>query len=289
MKIKSLLATIALLACTPAMAQVEDVVYDLEEDSSEVTTLKDIIDTQQKVLKTNTVENHITDVWKRRYFFNISYSNATLKSDGKIMTENEANQKEQTFKSDWGFALQSGLNYRILKRPIANTVDICLDYSWLDLTLNHYKAEPGYTYNSIETYPKGGYCSAWGTEKTEFTYAMTLGPSVTVAPFVSLNASSLAHLRMQLYYHIGYSVSGINMSNDENIDMSPQAKINNKRISWGHNWVNNFGVTLMWKGIGIGYEHRTGSFDYQPTDNKFGKEKNRFSNSYNRIYIQFRT
>lgn len=289
MKIKSLLAAaITLLASTQVMAQVEDVVYDLEEDSSDVTTLKDIIDTQHKVLKNNNVETHITDVWKRRSFFNLSYSNANLKSDGIIMTENEHNQKEYSFKSDWGFAMQAGRNNRLLKRPIANTVDICLDYSWLDLTLNHYKSEPNYEYDSSETLPGGGLRSAWGTEKYGLTYAMTLGPSVTVAPFVSMNSKGLAHLRLQFYYHIGYSVSGIYITNDKKCDKRNDG-IDDMRVDWGHGVVNNFGLTLMWKGIGFGYEHRSGGYEYQPTNDRFGKEKVKFNDTYNRVYIQFRT
>lgn len=285
MKIKSLITAITLLVSSQVMAQNDNIVYDLEEDSLAVTTLKDIIDTQQKVLKTNTVESHITDVWKRSNFFNLSYSIATLKSEEKVMTE--SNPQEFTFKSDWGASMQSGRNYLLHNKPIANTVAICLDYSWIDLNLNHYKAEPNYTYNSSQTFNTDDRCSAWGLEKYELTYAMTLGPSITVAPLVSLN-NALSHFRVQGYYHIGYSVSGIYMVDDKSKDTAT-SPLDEKRIDWGHGLVHNFGVTLMWKGIGVGYEHRSGNFEYQPTNTKFGQEKSKFSNGFNRIYIQFRT
>lgn len=286
MKIKLLLTTVFLLVSVHCMAQDDKDIIDREENRSEIITIDEIFNDQLKVDKNKKDRDDLEDVWKRRTFFNISYSSTTLESIGEVKTE--CKPQEFASKSDWGISLLWGRNIRLHNKPISNIVDISLDYTWFDLSINHYNVEPNYVYDSSQTYSNGNYCSAWGLEKYEFTYAMTLGPSVTVAPFVSHNSKNLHPLRFQFYYHIGYSISAINMVNDESRDASTMVSITDKRISWGHGLAHNIGLTLIWKSFGIGYERRFGNIEYLPTNTKFGKDKSKFSDSFNRFYIQFR-
>lgn len=132
---------------------------------------------------------------------------------------------------------------------------------------------------------------------------MTLGPSVTVAPFVPLGIKQLDYLKIQAYYHIGYSASFLYTVNKKDFDANqnpPQSSTqkyedyntmkNNLKLQWGHGMTSTFGFNIFWKRVGIGYEHSTGSFKYKNfnTDD-FGKKKTKFTNEYSRIYLTIRT
>ena len=180
---------------------------DVKEDTANITTVKDIVAMQQNVLSNNNNEKHNNDIWRRRSFFNISKNSQSLESKNDVLTENGA--MKLNFKSNWGVGLQSGVNYRLHKKPIANMVNICLDYSWLDLNVHHFKAENDVSYDSRNKQEddEDKYYMPWRLEKYEANYGMSLGPSVTVAPFVPLNVKELHYIKLQLYYHIGYNVS----------------------------------------------------------------------------------
>lgn len=270
---------------------------DLEEDTTDVTSLNDIIAMQQRVLSSSNSEKHYNDVWRRRSFFNLTKNSTTLESEGKVAT-GEGKSDNISLVNDWGFGMQAGTNYRLHKKPIAHMVVIGLDYSWLDLNVNHFKADDFKKYDSSEKFKdeegESKFYMPWCLEKYEANYGMSLGPSVTVAPFVPLNIKQLDYFRLQAYYHIGYSASFMYSLNDEAKDNSPSGTdhdimADNLKIVWGHGLYKTFGINLTWKGIGFGYEHRTGTYEYQPLSTAdFGKGKNKFNNSVNRLILQFR-
>lgn len=298
---KKLFLSLALMAGTlHAMAQYDDAMLqnlDTEEDTTNVTRVRDIVAMQQKVLSSSNTEKHLQDVWKRRAFFNISWNKQTLKSKNEIPTEYGA--QDYKFKNDWGIGLQAGVNYRLHKKPIGNMLNFALDYSWLDLNVHHYKAEKDYFYNSeIKRIEETGeyFYMPWGLEKYEFNYGMSLGPSITVAPFVPLGIKGLDYLRLQFYYHLGYNVSMLYSVSDNDCDINPNRKSepyetmkNNLKLNWGHGLYNTFGFNVTWKRIGIGYEVRKGSYKYKAINtDDFGSGKNKFSATNKRFYIQIR-
>lgn len=316
MKFKAfIIAASMACACTAQAQDINSIPnLDLEEDSTGVASVSDIVKMQQEVLSNKQAGKHFQNVWKRRSFFNMSWTESKMKCDDKTIGE---------FKSDWGVTLQSGTNYRLHKKPIAKMINIALDYSWLNLNVNHIKAEDPksekgiegkYLYNSTDrnVVPGGEsgktdeyYVFPWNLEKYEANYGMTLGPSITIAPFVPLGVKQLDYLKIQAYYHIGYSASFLYTVNKKEFDQNQtfsetgynrdaykdyNTMKNNLKLQWGHGMTSTFGFNIFWKRVGIGYERTTGTFKYKNfnTDD-FGKFKTKFTNEYSRIYLTIRT
>ena len=101
----------AFLAFAPC-AYAQDVItipnLDMDEDTTEVTTVSDIVKMQQKVITNNNTEKHYLDMWKRRTYLNIATNTTSLKSD----------DDKYDFSSDWGVSLQLGYNHRLTKKPL---------------------------------------------------------------------------------------------------------------------------------------------------------------------------
>jgi len=282
---------------------------DWSEDSTDVTTIQDIIKQQQKVSTTHATERHFEDVWGRRSYFNIVYNNATLSPKGSVPTGvpsiNGGNVKDMS--SDWGLSIQYGRSYRLHKNPIDNTLQFYIDYTGIDLAANHFKKEGGSkVYDSSNKITSKDlkdsyYYTPWNLAKYEFSYGMSIGPSLTIAPIVKNNNPGLHYLTLNLYYHIGYHISFLYMPNDKDADLNPatskadptysdKEKIGDEtKLDWGHGLMHSFGLNISWKFIGLGYEYRTASLSYKPiVTDTFGKDKYDFSSSYSRIYLQIR-
>lgn len=314
MKCKAFIIAASLACACNAQAQDINSIpnLDLEEDTTGVASVNDIVKMQQEVLSNKVTGRHYENVWKRRSFFNMSWTESKMKCK-----EDAENMRGLEFKSDWGVTLQSGTNYRLHKKPIAKMINIALDYSWLNLNVNHIKAadpkveDPAneYLYNSnTDKFPdpnnpeKEYYKFPWKLEKYEANYGMTLGPSVTIAPFVPLGVKQLDYLKIQAYYHIGYSASFLYTVNEGDFDSNKNADKsslqyrdyetmkNNLKLQWGHGMTSTFGFNIFWKRVGIGYERTTGTFKYKNfnTDD-FGKQKTKFTNEYSRVYLTIRT
>lgn len=315
MKFKAFIIAASLAFACNAQAQDINSIpnLDLEEDTTGVVSVNDIVKMQQEVLSNKQAGKHFQNVWKRRSFFNMSWTESKMKCEDKTIGE---------FKSDWGVTLQSGTNYRLHKKPIAKMINIALDYSWLNLNVNHIKAgEPAvtedgkkYLYDSTDrnVVPGGEsgktdeyYVYPWKLEKYEANYGMTLGPSITIAPFVPLGVKQLDYLKIQAYYHIGYAASFLYTLNKEEFDKNQptnqtadnrqaaedyKTMENNLKLQWGHGMTSTFGFNIFWKRVGIGYEHTTGTFKYKNFNTKdFGRDKTKFTNEYSRIYLTIRT
>lgn len=284
---------------------------DWSEDSTEIVTIQDIINIQQKQTNRNATENHFDNVWGRRGFFNFAFNGSKLKPQGNYETglSELNNGKVAEMKSDWGFTLQYGRSYRLHKQPISNLLSFYIDYTGIDLTVNHFKSESGpklYNSAAVKRNPNGTdscYYMPWNLEKYEISYGMTIGPSVTVAPFNTMSNQELHFLKLNLYYHIGYHASMIFMPDDEGADKnevnpltSPridrerhETVADNLKMAWGHGLTHSFGLNVSWKTIGLGFEHRSRTVKYKVANTSdFGKDKYEFSVPDNRIYLQLR-
>lgn len=283
-------------------------------DSTEITTINDIVRMQQDVTSNRQKESHFRKVWSRKGYFNIGYNSTTLTPDQQIET-GVGNGIVPTFKSDWGVSLQRGRSYAMHKTPIANTLQINLDYTYIDLNVNHFSHEGNgkNLYNSKAILngndDKNYYYTPWNLEKYDFNYGMALGPSVSVAPFTSLANPNLHFFKLHLFFHIGYHVSFLYMRNDEGADVNPKSETaysdltdeekadnarfermkDNLKLDLGHGLITSFGLSLTWKFIGVGYEHRSAGLKYQSlSTSDFGNDTYKFKSSTNRVFVQFR-
>jgi len=279
--------------------------FNWQEDTTEVTTINDIIRMQQDVTNKKFAESHYRDVWSRKGYFNISYNSTTLTPDQSIPTGVGGNVVPE-FKSDWGVSLNIGRSYALHKSPIANMLQFNFDFSYIDLNVNHFKHEGDgkNLYDSREVLPgtTDKFFTPWNLEKYDFNYGMSVGPSISIAPFTSTNVSGLHHIKLNAFFHVGYHVSLLYMLNDEEADMNqgddPTDPIaveryekmkDNLKLDLGHGLITSFGFSVTWKFIGLGYEHRSGSLEYKSlSKNDFSNEKYKFKSSTNRVFIQFR-
>ena len=279
--------------------------FNWQEDTTEVTTINDIIRMQQDVTNKKYAESHYRDVWSRKGYFNISYNSTTLTPDQSIPTGVGGGVVPE-FKSDWGVSLQLGRSYALHKAPIANMLQFNFDFSYIDLNVNHFKHEGDgkNLYDSREVLPgtTDKFFTPWNLEKYDFNYGMSVGPSISIAPFTSTNVSGLHHIKLNAFFHVGYHVSLLYMLNDEEADINqgddPTDPIaveryekmkDNLKLDLGHGLITSFGFSVTWKFIGLGYEHRSGSLEYKSlSKNDFSNEKYKFKSSTNRVFIQFR-
>lgn len=285
--------------------------FNWQEDTTEITTINDIIRMQQDVTNKKYAESHYRDVWSRKGYFNISYNSATLTPDESIPTGVGGGVVPE-FKSDWGVSLQLGRSYALHKAPIANMLQFNIDYSYIDLNVNHFKQEGDgniYDSRSILNYDgKEYYYTPWNLEKYDLNYGMSVGPSISIAPFTSTNVSGLHHIKLNAFFHVGYHVSLLYMTNDKKADANPTKERDDVqtetqaleyaryekmskglKFDLGHGLITSFGFSITWKFIGLGYERRSGSLKYQSlSTDDYSKQKYEFKSSTNRVFIQFR-
>ncbi len=303
MKKKLLLTTLtcAFVFNSFAQGEVENKLanIDWEEDSTDVTTVNDIVKIQQSIALNNSTGSHLRDVWGRRVYFDLCYNNGKLKSREAITTGPNATTdiKDKDYKSDWGVSIKWGQNFRLHKKPIANIIGINLDYTWVDLNVNHYKYKEGYKFDGTATFTdeKGNldcYYTPWDFEKYEVSYGMALGPSITFTPFAFVKSKGLHFFKINVYYHFGYNVALTLIPKDDNKEHYTSSSIPSDAKTIRLNLANDFysavGFNISWKTIGIGFETRSANYDYKPIDVKFGENKYKFKSTTSRVYLQFR-
>lgn len=295
-------------AAAPVAAQEENKQSNIDwtEDTTEVKTIKDIIEEQQRVTLLNAADRHYSEVWGRRSYMNFGFSMSKLSPNGTLGTGVE-NYKPTTYKSNWGASFQYGRSYRLHKKPIANALQFNIDYTGIDLFVNHFAEEDGnplYIYNSKEPYKRDGdkiyHYTPWSMEKYEGSYSMTLGPSLTIAPFNGANERGFHYLKFNFYFHVGYQFSMLFMKFNGDKDANKNSTLVTEQnmfldvddaftADWGHGVTTSFGMNLSWKAIGIGYEHRSAKLKYKSfATSVFSKDKFEFDSSVNRIYLQYR-
>lgn len=268
-----------------------------EIDTTEFVSIEDIIKEKEEITSHANLINHFNSVWARRKFFNISYNISTLSSKDRCDIGLGEGKIDLSFKSSVGVSLQQGKSYRLHKKPILNLLQFYLDYTPLDLSFNHYKSgDGGYNSSAINSETSCFYMP-WDLEKYEVSYGMTLGPSITIAPFTYLkNMNALHFLKINMYYHVGYQGSVLFISNDETLDKTPNTSSyeyermkENLKMNWGHGMVTSFGVSMTWKNIGVGFEHRVANNKFKPVSSQdFGSNTYKFKTTTNRIYVSIR-
>ncbi len=284
------------------------VVLDLAEDTTQVTTINDIVEVQEIITSRNYNAAHFSKVWSLNSFLNLDYNLTARLKPNKPIDLGYNNGEVPEFKSDWGVSLQLGKNYRLHKYPIINMIQFNIDYSYIDLNVNHYKAAEGNKlYDSSQKNNKDYYYIPWLLEKYEVNYGMTVGPSVTIAPFIYMDIPQLHYLKFNVYGHIGYHASLLYISNDkkdinndkkgiydaaeipDNSNISDNPVRSTLKLNLGHGLIYGFGFNVSWKSIGLGYELRNGALNYQSLNhNIFGPDKYKFKTTTSRIYLQIR-
>lgn len=255
-------------------------------DSTEVTSLDDVINNLNTLKQKSDVDSHYSSIWERNTFFNISYNAASLSSKelpsalGEYMGE---------FDSNWGIGLQWGHTYNFHKKPIGNVLFIGLDYSWMDINVNQYEDMEKPT--AYEMGNEDPYSMPWFSKKWTLDYGMSVGPSLTFYPFTALHKSGTDNIRLQIYYHVGYGlglafIDGVEMPEVSNVQDSSSE---NTEISWGQGLYTSFGFNLTWKFVGIGYEaRRSTNCRYKNFNSDFDTGDTKFKQPMNRVYLQFR-
>ena len=255
-------------------------------------SIEDIIKEQQELTSSQSKEKHMEKVWSRKNYFNFNFNSAKLSPRNDYPTGIEG-QYAPDFKSSWGIALTAGHNYNLLKKPVANIFQINIDYNPLELTVTHYgEVNDGY-YNSSVKDETGHNCFPWNLSKYQFSYGMSVGPSITVAPFTHTDSEAAHFLKLNIYYHIGYQVSLLYMPNDKDKDLNQSWSTFNRespaKLQFGHGLISAFGFNLSWKVIGIGYEYSYTPYTYMALNaDTYGKTKYKFRSSANRVYLQLR-
>lgn len=293
---------------------------DFEEDTTHVTSLKDIVAMQELVFDKSYRSNVISGVWKRKKAFSVSYVNTTLTGKNLMIYNPETkDMKEQSpeYKSDWAVSIKRSRTIPFHKRAIADMVSLGLEFSALDLSANHFKKAEDFVFDSRMVFTEGededNYYNSnerhympWGSDMYSFAYGMHIGPSITLAPFTKLNSPGLAHIRLQTYFTVGYRGSIMwlqghdscdqnfldNKDDKRNWEDNEQEQFvkvsNSNKLSWAHGLVTTWGIRLNWKGLGFGYEIVKGDYDYKSFEKKvYGEGKFKFSESSQRITLSY--
>lgn len=259
-----------------------------------------IIKEKKRVSNTTNSTEHFASVWRPRSYFDFIYTrNATLTPAdlGQFNGFTGPNTPSAKYNADWGYAIKNGRSFFLHRRAIGRVAYIGLDYTWIDLMANHYKAtldDLGHSFNSSEQLPGGGKAFPVNAQKYEINYGMTLGPSVTLAPFVYIEgAKGLHHLKFNAYYHIGYGVGLLycNGSAEQNV-----ATTSDNSILFGHGLKSAYGASINWRKVGVGFEvhkaalkHKNDTGGLFNTNNDINVSKiYDFDTSGQRLFLQFR-
>lgn len=283
----------ALLSAAQNAIETEGTALDVREDTSKVTTIADIVKVQEQVSSRNYSVAHYENIWTYASYFDIAYNNTSKLTPKEPVSlgVDYNNGVAPGFKSDWGMSLVLGHNYG-LHKPIAGIAKFNIDYSYIDLNLNHYNKENGSKLYDSSADNNGYRYIPWCMEKYEANYGMSVGASVTAAPFVLLDNHQLHYIRFNLFYHVGYHVSLLMVSDDSKYDINPSPNDASKtsyNLNFGHGFTNSFGFRVSWKTIGLGYEIRTGGLRYanlQKSD--YGRQRYKFDCQTNRIFLEIR-
>lgn len=317
MKKRIIFSTLVLMCVVHIFAQSDDMprqgVLDFEEDTTNITSLDDIIKTQEQIYEKTYRSNFVKSVWKRKKAFSVSYENAMLKGKQLWMYDEEQKdykQKDEEFESDWGVSIKRSRTSALHKHPIADILSFGLEHSFFDISVNHYKKMDGTKlYDSDKTWSRTNEdgevinynYTTWGTEMYSFAYGIKIGPAITIAPFTHTRSRGLAHIRLLGYFNIGYRAGLLWLRGDDKADAnydnrkeygSKQTNFDNVsksiKMNWGHGLTTSWGIRLNWKNIGIGYEVISGDLDFKSIETKiYGSRKSKFSQSTKRISLSY--
>ncbi len=275
-------------------------VIDENEDTTNVVSVKNILLSQRRVFSRKTNSERFKRIWASRPFFNISYMNETLTpaenvpiTDPSTSSQYLNNGKAVKYKSNWGISLQNGINLRLHKTPITEMITFCLDVSWIEFSVAHFKAESSDSLKAVDNTfyeDKHQFYIPYNAEKYEANYGVSLGPSLSIAPFTLIDSSPGLHFfKINVYYHIGYNASVLLFNNDDSEHKSDRTNNDGLSFAFGHGLSQSFGVNLNWKRIGVGYEQRTTSYKYKSLKKDiYGDNKYKFDSSSTRFYLRIK-
>ena len=280
---KTFLSIVAFFAIAFPNASYAQDGYELA-DSTAGNSLDETLDIKTVVQQQVENERHYESIWKKNTFFNISLNSSTLHSD-ELPTVGGVYSDE--YDSSFGIGLQWGHTYNFHRKPLGDVVFIGLDYSWLDVNLNEFKeSETPAAYAMGEKSP---YNLPWYNKKTFLDFGMSIGPSLTLYPFTSLHKKGTDNIRLQLYYHIGYSFGLAFISDVPKVDGDEEGKLfGETRHGYPSGLFTGFGFNLTWRFIGLGYEARTISKNTVKISGAYNTGKVKFKNTTNRFYLQLR-
>lgn len=282
---------------------------DYEEDTVNITSLQNILQTQELVYSKSFRSKVIQGVWKPNKYFTISYVNHQL--DGKELAlydykKGKYNEKDSTFKSDWAVSIKRSRTIKLHKRPISDILLFGLEFSAMDLSVSHFKKNENAYFNSKQKYETNDddgnsnkyYYMPFGSEMYNIYYGLHIGPSITIAPFTHLKSRGLANIRLQGYFTVGYRAAFSILTNNEKMDVNYDQrnktdykedfdKVNDVfKGNWAIGLTTAWGIRLNWKRIGIGYEVVKGDLKYKSFSTKiFGKRGYQFSESSKRVSL----
>ena len=297
-----------------AFAQTDNTVnnlLDYEEDTLNVTSLNDIINTQELVFDKSFRNKVIQGVWKPKKYFSVSFVNHQL--DGKSLPlynyeKGTYDDQDSTFKSDWAVSIKRSRTIKLHKRPISDIVLFGLEFSGLDVSVSHFKKNDAVYFNSqvkkVVTDENNNkneyYYIPFGSEMYNLHYGLHIGPSVTIAPFTHMKSRGLANIRLQGYFTVGYRAAFSILTNNEKMDVNYAKrddagfkedfeKVNDViKCNWATGLTTTWGLRFNWKRIGIGYEVVKGDLKYKSFSSKiFGKNKYNFSETSKRISLVY--
>lgn len=270
----SLLFLIMSLSCVMTVSAGESENVSVQPSQQQVVSMGSI---KEKGVEPDSVRR-LNAIWGRNTFFNISY-NSTEFSSNEFPSGTGAFSNK--FNKDFGLGIQMGQTFNFHKQPLGSVLFIGLDYTWIDLNFNNYKDAPvPEEYSMTEKNP---YPLPWHQSKMQFDYGMSLGPALTLYPLTSLHKEAAEKLRLHLFFHVGYCVSGAL------IDMGEYKKDTTKEFVFGHGLFTSFGASLTWDFVGIGFDIRNdGSVKYMPTHKTYDTGKMKAKQKSPRIYLQFR-
>ena len=273
-------------------------------DTTAVTTLSDIIAMESQSKINNDNSTRLRSIWDKNTFFNISYNTTKLSSDEFPL---EIGKTPYEFKNKLGVGIQWGQTFNFHKKPLGSVVFIGLDYTWMDLNFNQYDhvsiAVPPVDGTTEGTISDDGTAEGtisdeaptinldgdvlpmpWNQKKMSLNYGMSIGPSLTLYPFAPLHRNGTDKIRLQFYFHVGYSIGGTMIK--EVIDRTGEKK---DKLAWGHGLFTSYGANLTWNAIGVGYEWRNdNNINYKHVNKEFGTNKMKFKEKTSRVYLQFR-
>ena len=279
---------------------VDNYVPEALADTVAVLSVDDIIKEQTSQSQASHTDSYYKKVWGRNTFFNISMNSTKFESKELPTANTDGTLGKIPGKFDNTLlGLQWGHTYNFHKKPIGQVLFIGLDYSWLDFNLSKFDSSnlPGFNFDKITDVDVTDvrYPLPWNHKMWMADYGMSLGPSLTLYPFTSLGKKGTDEIRLQLYFHVGYTFSGAIINDVEDVDelgsysstaTDPKTKT---EVAWGHGLFTSFGFNLTWKFVGLGYEVRNASnMKYKSVNSDFKTGDTKFEQTINRFYLQFR-
>lgn len=247
----------AIAAVSPAMAQDTIPANEVARQSmSDIDSLRQEVAMLKGENEQRKQDDKLKSIWRRTKFFNIFYTNSTLKLEDAVDK-----------KSRFGVGFNIGNTYFLHRRPLAGMVKFGLDAVWTDINyVNYDKGNFKFSIPNEDDYDDfndfdedGDEFMSGGLGWHKLDIGIGVGPSVHVAPFSSFS-NGLEHLRAQLYFHFTPSMSILLMSDDDET-----------KAHYGFSPVFNFGGVISWKAIAVGLEGRWCSAKYSDLD--FGDEE----------------